>query len=89
MTKMRKGFGYTTTVVEQNKSADARTSVGVRLGRECIKHGIPAMDVAEDLGVTVMTVYNWFCGRNAPADKHKDVIVSYIEHLKVKHKQAA
>ena len=33
-------YGYTLNLVSLNKSASAR-SLGVKLGRSCIKHGVP------------------------------------------------
>lgn len=58
-------YGYSNRLVELNNKADDRL-LGVRLGRVCIAKDIPVSDVAIQLGVTRQTVYNWFCGVNAP-----------------------
>lgn len=86
---MRKGFGYTTVVIERNKAADARSHIGVKLGRACIKTGTPVLTVAADFNVTPQTVYNWFCGRTAPAGRYHTDIKEYISWLKTNQKQAA
>ena len=59
-------YGYTLNLVSLNKSASAR-SLGVKLGRICIKHGVPVVEVAERLGVSRQSVYGWFAGRTKPS----------------------
>lgn len=59
------GYGYSVRLIELNKQADKRL-LGVRLGRVCIKHNIPVVDVASTLGVSRQTVYNWFIGETNP-----------------------
>lgn len=59
-------IGYSQRLVLANKKADSK-SVGVRLGRFCIKHDIPVAVVAGALGVSRMTIYNWFSGDTNPA----------------------
>ena len=59
-------YGYTLNLVSLNKSASAR-SLGVKLGRICIKHGVPVAEVAESLGVSRQSVYCWFSGKTKPS----------------------
>ena len=59
-------YGYTLNLVSLNKSASAR-SLGVKLGRICIKQGVPVAEVAESLGVSRQSVYYWFSGKTNPS----------------------
>ena len=71
-------YGYSNRLIELNKKADDN-SLGVQLGRVCIKRDVPDSDVAVHLGVSRQTIYNWFCGVNAPraeVDKIKEIISS-------------
>jgi len=65
-------YGYSNRLIELNKEADDRL-LGVQLGRVCIQRDVPVSDVAVHLGVTRQTVYNWFCGANAPRAKLKQI----------------
>jgi len=58
-------YGYTTRLSRINKQAD-NASLGVKLGRVCIKREIPVAEVAYQLGVSRQTVYNWFEGTHFP-----------------------
>ena len=69
-------YGYTLRVRDLNAGAD-ENSIGVRLGRVCIERDIPVVQVAQRLGVTRATVYNWFCGVTAP----QDPVVPQVEAL--------
>lgn len=73
-------YGYSTRVVELNKDADDQL-IGVRLGRVCIKFDVPVLKVAMALGVSRQTVYNWFCGVNAPRAKQNEDIESFIRTI--------
>jgi len=74
-------YGYSQRLVDANKEADAK-SLGVTLGRLCIKHGVPVSEVARYLNVSRMTVYNWFWGITTPAASMNNSLFSYIEKLK-------
>jgi DNA-binding XRE family transcriptional regulator len=43
---------------------------------------VPVNDVAQELDVSRMTVYNWFWGRSVPSNKHNDKIAEYLQVLK-------
>ena len=60
--------GYSYLLVKANKAADAK-HIGVKLGRYCIANDIEVARVAAVLGVSRMTVYQWFTGKAMP---HKD-----------------
>lgn len=62
-------YGYSQRLVERNKEADNK-SLGVALGRVCIKKNVPVISVAKALGVTRATVYNWFTGLCQPNAKY-------------------
>jgi len=73
-------YGYSNRLIELNKKADD-SSLGVQLGRVCIDRDVPVSDVAVHLGVSRQTIYNWFCGVNAPraeVDKIKEIISSLV-----------
>ena len=73
-------YGYTLNLVSLNKSANAR-SLGVKLGRTCIKHGVPVADVAERLGVSRQTIYHWFSGKSRPSEQMASKIEKLITQL--------
>lgn len=58
-------YGYSQRLAERNKEADIK-SLGVVLGRVCIKHNVPVTTVADALNVSRATVYNWFSGACTP-----------------------
>lgn len=70
--------GYTMWIAEQVAKAD-QTLVGVQLANFCIKNGIPATKVAQDLGVSKPTVYAWFVGRFHPSATQTAKITALIE----------
>jgi DNA-binding XRE family transcriptional regulator len=74
-------YGYSQWLVDANKKASLK-SLGVTLGRLCIRLGVPVNDVAQELEVSRMTVYNWFWGRSVPSNKHNDKIAEYLQVLK-------
>ena len=62
-------IGYSLHLQQLNNDADVK-NIGVRLGRYCIRCGIPVTKVAKQFGVSRQAVYNWFSGKSAPS---KDV----------------
>lgn len=72
--------GYSLRTRDLNDIAD-NNNVGVRLGRLCIKRGIPVSEVAKQMGVTRATIYNWFCGASAPQATSLTRIETYITEL--------
>ena len=74
-------YGYSQNLVQANKQASAR-SLGVALGRLCIKHRISVRMISERFGVSRMTVYNWFKGVTDPHDDLAEPIRRYIKSIK-------
>ena len=72
--------GYSLRIRDLNAKADKR-KLGVRLGRLCIKHDVPVSVVAQRMGVTRATVYNWFCGTSVPQASAVTLIEAYITSL--------
>lgn len=70
--------GYSSRIVRANELADPK-NIGVLLGRLCIKKEFPVADVAEHLGVSRMTVYNWFSGRMRPRQQWAKKIQSFLD----------
>lgn len=73
--------GYSLKLVHMNDEASDEL-LGVRLGRVCINNDVPVIDVANRLGVSRQTVYNWFCGAKSPQDQTiKRAILDYMAEL--------
>jgi transcriptional regulator with XRE-family HTH domain len=66
-------YGYSQRLVEANNTADPK-SRGVYLGSRCIKLGISVSEVAEAIGVSRATVYNWFTGKATPRAHQQEKI---------------
>lgn len=65
--------GYSFRLVKANQAANPK-HIGVQLGRYCITNDIPVTTIAIKLGVTRMTIYNWFTGVGVPnKDKVKKI----------------
>lgn len=69
--------GYTWRLVHANKKADGRHP-GVKLGRFCIERDISVRDIAEQFGVSRMTIYKWFTGEWFPRDPFVKKIGLYL-----------
>lgn len=69
--------GYTFRLAIANKKADGRNP-GVKLGRFCIAQDISVREVAEEFGVSRMTIYKWFTGEWFPRKPAADRIVSFL-----------
>tara|TARA_R110000868_G_scaffold283102_1_gene543534 strand:- start:573 stop:809 length:237 start_codon:yes stop_codon:yes gene_type:complete len=74
-------YGYSTGIVAANKAADGKL-VGVRLGRTCIKQGIPAIRISRRLKVSKQTVYNWFSGITKPQARYLATLESLLHSFK-------
>lgn len=68
-------------LIERNKKADRR-HLGVAIGRLCIAQSIPVSDVADMLGVSRMTIYNWFMGVHEPQAAYVPALTEYLKKLK-------
>ena len=79
-------LGYSQQLVEANRRADKTVrSLGVALGRVCIKANIPVITVADQLGVSRTTLYNWFVDTSLPKERYLRGIIDYMSRLK-KHR---
>lgn len=74
-------YGYSLRLVEANKRSESQ-SLGVALGKLCIAKNVPVQEVADQLGVTRMTVYNWFWGESEPSPNLGERIESYMNSLR-------
>ena len=77
-------YGYSQSLVYANKKASIK-SLGVALGRVCIRANINVSKIADDLGVTRMTIYNWFKGDREPHPSYAQAINDYITKTKAHH----
>lgn len=73
-------YGYSAKLVALNQQAD-KSNLGVRLGRTCIKKDIPIVAVADALGVSRQTLYNWFVGKSSPQPMMVDLVARYLARI--------
>ena len=78
-------YGYSLRLAKLNGAASV-ASLGVQLGRTCIEHNVPVVDVAGRLGVSRQTVYNWFIGAYEPNESCvkgvTSLLKSFTKHIK-------
>ena len=72
--------GYNPATVKTNRAANGHR-IGVKLGRFCIKNGIPVEVAAHSLGVTKWTIYRWFSGASEPHRTHGRLIKKFIDEF--------
>jgi transcriptional regulator with XRE-family HTH domain len=72
--------GYSLRFVALNRSADVEL-LGVKLGRRCIDSDVSVTAVAERLGVSRQTVYNWFIGQARPRSSARKRIELFLATL--------
>ena len=70
-------YGYTSRIDKLNRTANS-SSLGVKLGRLCIKRDVPVSEIASLLGVSRQTVYNWFIGVHEPNERLSKLIKDFI-----------
>lgn len=70
-------YGYSQRIVAANSQADS-TLLGVTLGKLCIEQDIPVVDIAETMGVSRQTIYNWFCGIHEPQAAQVESVKEFI-----------
>jgi hypothetical protein len=73
-------YGYSQRIANLNRQADA-SSLGVALGRACINTHSPVTDIANRLGVSRTTVYNWFTGASTPHPKYHAAINKLLKRF--------
>lgn len=72
--------GYSQQLVEANRRA-SKKSIGVVLGRECVRTNTTVVSLADKLGVSRTTIYKWFVGTCIPREKHETAINALILRL--------
>ena len=72
--------GYSLRLRASNQKASSKL-LGVKLGRVCIKHDVPVAVVADHMGVSRQTIYNWFRGTSSPGPALTTLIEQYIASL--------
>ena len=61
--------GYSLRLRDLNRRAPSKV---------CVKHNVPVTVVAQRMGVTRQTVYNWFAGTTNPQPALTSLVESYI-----------
>lgn len=74
-------YGYSQRIVNAVNEAET-DSLGVALGKLCIRHDIPVSVVANDIGVSRMTVYKWFDGSASPSPFYAPRIEAWMQRVK-------
>jgi transcriptional regulator with XRE-family HTH domain len=74
-------YGYSQSTVAANKRASNKL-LGVALGRLCIANDIPVSLIAERVGVSRQTIYNWFEGKHEPNRSTVLAIEKLIDSLR-------
>lgn len=72
--------GYSTRFALAVNSADT-SKIGVQLGNVCIDLDIPAVEVAQHVGVTRATIYNWFKGTTNVPPAYRDAVQDLVRRL--------
>jgi len=80
-------FGYSQRTARSILDADPRGSLGVALGQFCVRKDIPISAVAETLGVSRMTVYNWALGRTSPSSEYAEKITKWMRNYRARLKK--
>ena len=73
--------GYSIATVEAIRRANPKL-LGVQLALICVERGIPVGDVAKYIGVSRVTVYQWFKGETFVSGRYADEIQTLIDRLK-------
>lgn len=71
---------YSTRFLLDLKDADA-SLLGVQLGRLCVEANLPAVYVANVLGISRNSIYGWFRGKPMHESKRKivDAFISLVQ----------
>lgn len=73
--------GYASSFVDEINASSAST-LGVLLGKACVKRNIPVTDVSEFFRVSRTTVYSWFRGTHEVDEKHREKMQKLVDKLK-------
>lgn len=66
---------YSDDLLRAVLGATSTSPLGMRLGKACAEANLPAVYVAQVLGVTRMTIHNWFRGGEIRKSRTDKVIV--------------
>lgn len=72
--------GYDSLFIRKVEEADQKPVV-LALADVCIEKNIPVTEVAELLGVTRATVYNWMTGKTSPNPRYLALIPKITRRL--------
>ena len=80
MQRSRRGYSIDLVELIQGQNPER---LGVRLALACIKHRVPVQSIAERLGVSRYTVYNWFTCKCEPRGRIHNAIMDILKELEV------
>lgn len=73
--------GYDSLFVQRVEAADQHPLVWY-IAELCIQKNVPIVYVAEQVGVTRATVYNWMLGKSMPRERHLEQMPKVISKLR-------
>ena len=79
-------YGYSQSLVYANKKANIK-SLGVALGRVCIRANVSVASIADRFGVSRMTIYNWFKGDREPHPSYAKAINDDTSHTEARRQR--
>jgi hypothetical protein len=75
--------GYSSSFIQRILAVQQAVYPAVRaLSQACLEHEVPITMVADMLGVTRATVYNWLTGVTAPREPQRALIPEVIKKLR-------
>lgn len=70
-------IGYSVQFAQTVMAADS-SKIGVQLGREAIRKGVPIVKIADALEVSRTAVYGWFTGKYAPSSRNVEALQALL-----------
>ena len=71
--------GYSLKFSRLVSKANEKISIGVTLGKFCIKKDIPVIQVANYFHVSRTAIYAWFIGKSIPNQTHQIKIHKFLK----------
>lgn len=73
-----RGYAYEFVKQVRAQAKSPQANEAVRLGMLAIEYGVAIKDIARDIGVSRMTVYDWFTGKYVPKADNLHKLKEYI-----------
>lgn len=73
-----RGYSYEFVLKVRTLAKGKNAPVGVQLGLKAVESGMPIKQIATKLGVSRMTVYDWFTGKYQPSAQHLKRLMTLV-----------